>query len=252
MVTGLQHTTYKILKVKSKHTGVKSHQKSLSIQFSLDGFSFCIKDINSAEIISFTAYEFDRTLATPELLLEKINTIFTENKAFQSDFKEINVVHRNSLSTLVPDAFFNQKELKNYLSYNVKTLNNDYITFDDLPSINAKNVYIPFVNINNYLFQNFGSFEYQHHSSILIKKLLAYSKDNTDRLFFVQVFKNNINIVITENNQLILYNHFDYSSNEDFLYYILFVAEQLEMDPNEFQLLFIGDIDKESTNYKLT
>jgi len=218
----------------------------------LDGFSFCIRDIESEEIVLFTSYQFDRTLATPELLLEKVSQIFSENKALQNDFKEINVIHQNNLSTLVPDPYFDQKELKNYLKHNVKTLYNDYITFDDITLINAKNVYIPFVNINNYLFQNFGSFQFQHHSTILIDKILAYNKNNTDRTMYVQVFKNSINIIVAQKDELVLYNSFDYKTPEDFLYYILFVAEQLEMNPDQFELIFLGDINDSDKNYELT
>jgi len=237
---------------KSKHTNLTSTNKSLSIQFSLDGFSFCIRDISSKEIISFTSYEFDRTLATPELLLEKVSSIFIDDKTLQSDFKEINVIHQNNLSTIVPSEYFDPKELKNYLGYNIKTLANDYITHDDFTKLDAKNIYIPFVNLNNYLFQNFGSFEYKHHSTILIDKLLDHSKHNLHQVFYVNVYKNHINIIITQGDKLILYNSFDYQTEVDFIYYILFVAEQLEMNPDEFPLVFLGDIDNESTYYDIT
>ena len=240
------------MKVKSKNTGVKSHIKSLSIQFSLDGFSFCTQDLNSGDVILFTKYQFDRTLATPELLLEKVISIFSEDKNLQTDFKEINVIHQNHLSTLVPSLYFDQKELKSYLDFNIKTLANDYITFDSLNQIDAKNVYIPFVNINNYLFQNFGSFEFKHHSSILIDKLLNYSKNNTKRQFFVNVYKHTFDIVITEGAQLILHNSYTYQNKEDFIYYILFVSELLERDTNELQLIFLGDIDKNDEYYQIT
>ena len=240
------------MELKNKHENITSNNKRLSIQFSLDGFSFCIEDIPSNQIISFTSCEFKETKRTPEFLLEEISKAFNENKGLQADFKEVHVIHQNNLSTLVPNTFFDPKELESYLKYTIKTLSNDFISYDDLSSLEAKNVYIPFVNINNYLFQNFGSFEFNHHSTILIDKLITLNANSIHSVFYVQVFKSEINIIVIENGKLLLYNSFEYQTEEDFIYYILFVAEQLEMDTDKFQLTFLGNIDKESPFYKIT
>ncbi len=237
--------------VKSKDTLIKSKNKSLSIQFSLDGFSFCVEDIPTNEIILFTSYEFEN-ITTPEILLTQIRAIFTENKDLQSDFKKVDVIHQNNLSTIVPTAFFDANELESYLKHNIKTLANDFISYDDFSNVAAKNVYIPFVNINNYLFQNFGTFEFKHHSTVLIDKLLALHQNHLDTVFYVQVFKKELNIVVIEHGKLSLYNSFEYQTKEDFIYYILFVAEQLEMDTDKFQLVFLGTINEYSPLYKIT
>jgi len=139
---------------------------------------------------------FERSLTSPELLLETIISIFNDDKNLQGDFKKINVIHINNLSTIVPNDYFDKNALKGYLNYNIKTLTNDHIIYDDLASINAKNIYIPFVNINNYLFQNFGSFDFEHHSSILINKLIEKTKQTKKRNFFVNVFKKNMDILM--------------------------------------------------------
>ncbi|MBL4643407.1 MAG: DUF3822 family protein, partial [Flavobacteriaceae bacterium] len=38
---------------------------------------------------------------------------------------------------------------------------------------------------------------------------------------------------------------------EDFIYYILFTAEQLQLNPEELLLFFIGDIEEESELYHI-
>ncbi|MBS9774802.1 MAG: DUF3822 family protein [Tenacibaculum sp.] len=234
-----------------QNTSLKSQEKKLSIQFSLDGFSFCITDIHTKSILVFTEYEFDVIVTTPELLLEKIKQIFHENKELQQDFKEVIVIHQNYLSTIVPDEYFDEEKLKTYLDYTIKTLPNDYIVFDGINTIKANNVYIPFVNVNNYLFQNFGEFEFKHHSTVLIEKLMEYTKNDEKEHFFVNVSKKNIDIVVTKNNELILYNSFLYNTKEDFIYYILFVAEQLEINFKELQLTFLGSIKKNNELYNM-
>jgi len=48
---------------------------------------------------------------------------------------------------------------------------------------------------------------------------------------FVNLDNKHFEIVVIANNKLILYNSFKYQTKEDYIYYILFTAEQLELNP---------------------
>ncbi|WP_405567908.1 DUF3822 family protein [Polaribacter sp. Asnod6-C07] len=239
-----------VQKKSSKTSLQKIKDIKLSIQFSLDGFSFCISDLETKKKIFFTEYLFDDTLNSPVDLLNKIESIFKSDANLQLEYAKVDAIHQNNLSTLVPNVFFDENNLDAYLKHNIKTLKNDFITYDDLTNIEAKNVYIPFVNINNYLFQNFGEFEFNHHLTLLIDKLL--NKHTSDeKVMYVNVDKNSFDIVIIEDKNLILSNTFGYASKEDFVYYILFTAEQTQLNTEEFKLYFIGEINSESDIYKI-
>ena len=243
----------KILQKKTINHIIKdNYKKELSIQFSLDGFSFCICNSITKELQHFSIFTFDASLETPELLLSKIETLFKEQTILNQDFEKVNIIHQNNLSTLVPTALFKENELHLYLDYNIKTLTNDFIAFDDLSQLEIKNVYVPYININNFFFQKFGEFEYKHHSTVLIDKLILHSKNNTKKQFFVNVSENTFDIVVIENSKLLFYNSFVFKTKEDFIYYILFTAEQLKLNPEEFLLSFIGDIEKGSEIYQIT
>ena len=242
----------KQLQKKSKKNSAFAQHKSLSIQFSLDGFSFCISNSETKELLLFTKYTFSSSIASPELLLEKIIRIFDTDKDLQQDFTTVFAVHQNNLATLVPNKLFDRNNLAPFLKYDVKTLKTDFITYDLHTVIAANTVYIPYVNINNYLFQNFGEFEYKHHSTVLIDKLLTYSENDSEQQFFVHVSSSHLDVVVCKEGKLLFYNSFSYNTKEDFIYYILFTAEQLQMDPNSFQLTFIGEIEKGSDIYSIT
>ena len=244
--------TRKVTKQNNNITTLKTIiENKLSIQFNLDGFSFSIYNIISKKEVYFHEYVFENSQVTPENLLLKIKDIFNTDTQLQNDFSSVIVIHQNNLSVLVPNRYFNKKELASYLNFNIKKLTIDYIAFDSLEVLESKNVYIPYVNINNYLFQNFGEFEYKHHSTVLIEKLLN-STNNIEKTMFVNVSKNSLDIVVLENNQLILFNTFSYNTKEDFIYYILFVAEQLNLNVNEFSLHFTGKVNLEDAIYKIT
>jgi hypothetical protein len=52
--------------------------------------------------------------------------------------------------------------------------------------------------------------------------------------------------IIIQNQKLLFFNSFDYQTPEDFIYYVLFTAEQLSLNPENFPLELIGNIDSES------
>ena len=251
METGLHYTIKKVQKKTIKTTLEKSNHHKLSIQYTLDGFSFCITNLDSQETIHFCAYTFPKILETPEKLVAHFETIFQEDNHLQEDFKEILVIHQNSLATLVPNKLFREEHLKDYLDFNIKTLKTDFFAFDNIDQLAAKNVYVPFVNVNNYLFQNFGEFEYQHSTTAFIKKLLQ-TTSAPEKTMFVDVWKDQISVVVLEDKKVLFSNSFSFTSKEDFIYYLLFTAEQLELNTNEFPLFFTGDILEETEIYKIT
>jgi len=242
----------KTVQKKTKSKSVENTSiKKLSIQFSLGGFSFCIAN-RFHHVQHFSTYIFDEKPETPEQLLENIELIFKNDALLQEDFSSIFVIHQNNLSTVVPNAFFDENKLKDYLNYTIKILKTDFIAFDDLSNIKAKNIYIPYVNINNYLFQNFGEFDYRHHSSVLIDKLLERQKTRVEKEMYVHVSNDHMDIIVIQKQQLILSNTFSFKTKEDFIYYILFTAEQLGLHPEKFPLIFLGDIEKDTDIYTIT
>lgn len=240
-----------MIKKNSNITLINIKDTKLSIQFNLDGFSFCITNNTTKEVLYFSEYIFEEKQITPESLLKKIEEIFKTDEYLQKDFSSVLVLHQNNLFTLVPNAYFSEDKLSEYLNFNIKTLATDFIAFDDIKGINAKNVYVPYVNINNYLFQNFGEFEYKHHLTGFIENLISLP-NSEEKKVFVNVSKNTIDVVVIKNKQLEFSNSFYFETKEDFIYYILFTFEQLKLDVETIKLYFTGDIELESEIYNIT
>ncbi|WP_196894532.1 DUF3822 family protein [Aureivirga marina] len=243
----------KKIQITNKKTDFKNLENSrLSIQLSLDGFSFCIYDENLEEYTALINFEFESKAATPQIHLEYVMKTFRENVLLQKTYKSIHVAHSNNMATFVPKAFFNEKYLKNYLKHTVKVFDNDFIVYDEIPQSDIVSVYIPFVNINNFLFEQFGAFEYTHSSSILVKNLINTYKNTKKQHVFINVIDHTFEMVILDNGVFKMYNSFQFKTKEDFIYYILFTAEQLSLNPEEFELVFLGVIDEKSELYKIS
>jgi len=223
----------------------------LSIQLSLDGFSFCIINIDAKEVIALKHFSFANASVNPVEHLANVSMYFELEELLQQKYQSINVTHVNDLSTLVPKPLFDSKNLKQYIKYSSKIYKNDYIVFDPIENHDIVSVYVPFVNVNNFFLDKFGSFEYKHSSTILIENLLNTYKFSEHPHLFVNVYKNYMEVVAIANNKLLFYNSFKFETKEDFIYYILFTAEQLQLNREKLELIFSGLIDKESDLYQI-
>lgn len=224
--------------------------KKLAIQVSLNGLTFATFDTLLNKPLTLQKIEMGNVSIT-----SKIENLFAN--AFQNypelkaGYDEIIIIHSNNLSTFVPTALFDQDYLGSYLQFNTKVFETDFFAFDELPNYEMKNVYIPYVNMNNYFIDQYGTFDYKHANSILVQKLLEVSKNNEDRKMFVHVCDTHFEIVLIQNQKLQLYNSFDYKTAKDFIYYILFTAEQLHLNPETFKLELLGKILESDSLYNI-
>jgi len=223
----------------------------LSIQFSLDGFSFCILDKESKTFTTLHDYRFEETNNSPQKLLENISSVFKDEKLLQNKYHSVSVSHINELATLVPKPLFDEERLKDYISYNTKAYANDYFVYDEIKNHDMVSVYIPYANINNFLLDQYKEFDFKHYSNILIESLLGIYKYSLVPHMFAHISDNHFELVVVANKKLQLYNTFKFSTKEDFIYYVLFTSEQLKLNPEKFELVLLGNIEKDDELYNI-
>ena len=198
-------------------------------------------------IIVYIDRKFNEKLS-PAKLLKKLDFIINESDINSYNVISVKLIVFNKLSTLIPLNLFDENLSLHYLKFNSKLLKNDYAANDLIEEVGAVNVYIPFININNYLVEKFGSFNYYHYSTILIKKLLRYNSVSETNVY-ANIQLNNFQILIFKNKNFLYYNNFEIKDKEDILYFILFALEQNKIDNIKNKLLLIGDIKKEDDTY---
>ena len=222
----------------------------LSIQVSLNGLSFCILDSIGKKIVKASTHRFKNRLNPFET--QKELKSFVKTQGIQDyAYSEVVAVHRNDLFSLVPKDLFDPEELPNYLKFNAKILANDLLEYDEIPSFDLVNVYVPFVNINNTIYDLFGEFEFKHHGTVLIEALLGSSAGHLEPLCYAYVTEEVFDLIVIKQKKLLFFNSFSYKTPEDFLYYLLFTLEQLQLDTQETKLRFFGNIEEEDPVFEL-
>ncbi|MFS4456899.1 DUF3822 family protein [Maribacter sp. 2304DJ31-5] len=224
--------------------------KKLSIQVSLNGLSFCVADTVSHRILISDNIIFPRE-QNPITLQKKLAELMEKHRLAQKQFDEVVVVHQNILFGLVPKPLFDPDQLSHYLKFNTKVLPTDVLAYDEIENQDMMNVYVPYMNINNYVYGLFGEFTYMHNGTVLIQSLLNNHGSLKDTVCYAHVGKEQLDIIVIRQRQLLLYNSFLYRTKEDFAYYLLFVLEQLELDTETVAVKLFGAIEEDDALFQL-
>lgn len=230
------------LRIIQANNNISDKNLVLSIQAGLSGLSFFVLDRFSEIIVDVIVENFSKQ-QTPDQLLKAVKTAFNRNDTLQQSFSKVQIIHDNEMQTLVPSALFEEAHLSDYLKYNTKIFKTDFITYDVIQNKDAMLVYIPFVNINNYIFERFGSFEYKHSATVLIDKILQLEKNNNQKKLYINIQQTHFELIALDGNSFQLFNRFEYKTREDFIYYTLFTAEQLDFNPENFKCILMGAVE---------
>lgn len=245
------HITQTVLKYDEALQKADSQNYKLSIQLYLDGFSFCIFNESQQKFLSIESHTLQNVKNIDEFcnLLEN----FVINHPWLSlKFKSVCILFESEKSTLIPMPLYDDKERDNYIKLNFTLSVDQEIKTDKLVNVDAFKLYpIPakLVGLLNKLFPGYQLFS---HASVLIESLLIINKNlPAYKKCYVNARNSYLDIIITEGRKLLYYNAFNYKTKEDFIYYLIFVLDQLKLNPEEIELILSGFIDKNSKLFEL-
>ncbi len=224
----------------------------LSIQISTDGFSFCVFDINRNKMSAIEVHEFFN-VSTVIVLNSIVNQILDQSRWLKVDYEKTAIIFESPKSTLVPVALFDHNHVNDYLTLNHQRDLGDVIGNDHLRQLDAENVFaIPEILVNT-LRQHFPNAGIHHFASSLIESILIkYKNMDSTPVVFVNVRKTWLDIIVISKGKLQFFNSFRYHEKEDFVYFIIFVFEQLNLNPEITELKLMGEIPKSSPLFDLT
>lgn len=206
----------------NNHTNAKA--PALSILIHQCGLSFLIYDPNSSEVNELKHHAFPNELPVDQLH-EEVKAKLTEGGVLDRSFSKVSVCVSNPLSAFVPDTIFDGTQMDTYLQHHVDLRPSDFITHDRLDNLNTINVYVPFVNVNNMLLDAFGRFSYFHASSVLLSAMTTKHKKTEKHSWVLHIETGLAYCMVYKKGNLIFYNAFSWTNEEDLLYYTLAVRK---------------------------
>lgn len=227
-----------------------SYKYALSIEISLDGFSFCILDASRNKYIALQIYSFQNVF-TYKTANEKVKEIIESNEIFKQSYKIVNACIVHTKSTLIPNAVYEAEKIKSYLDFNHESEENEIIISDTIKLIDTQNIFSFPQPLHQTLTNLFPKIKIHHFSTALIAGALLQFKNQHTKKIIVHVQLTHFEIIVVEGGKLLLYNTFRYQTIEDFMYYLLFVCEQLQLNPETLDLVLNGEIEKNSALYSI-
>ena len=207
MVIGLQPLMLKQDNVNSQN---------LNICLSNNYVCFKIASENSNETLH-SNFILEKKIKT-EFLSDFLEKILADKNIYDKRIDDVTVHFDNELFSFVPNDLFDENHKKEYLKYITELKKDDFISHDSINELNIKNVFLPFVNINNLLINKFNEINYFHYNSTLLKKLVNENikYEEKENLFCIISHKK-FKIVVFNKNRLIFFNCFNYENSTDIL-----------------------------------
>ena len=229
MGIGLQHLILK----------ENNNQTNLTLSVGLNSISLSVFDLASGELIKFDKSNFNNPLSIDRMLNE-LKDILNKNELDFKKFENIKLLQQNNLSVLVPGELYSEKQKRTYLKYNTQIRNDDFIAVDNLNNLKIKNIYIPYININNYLVDLFKNIEYFHYDTELLNKLYEIRRNEE---FFVHVDNRQIKIIVFEKDKLNFFNSYEIDNSSDIIYYVLLVLKEKKLNVDKTEIIYIYDYE---------
>jgi len=227
-----------------------SKHYKLYVELSNSGLKHTVYNTENNTFIGLEEYQFS-DIHNDYSLVEPLKDIITNNPIYKNEFKAIYIAVVNNRSTLVPNAIFKPEKLENFHHFNFTKQEEDQFFSDQIINLSAHNIY----SIPDFITDIFSSLKhvnFKHFSSALIESsLLEAKKQKALSVLHVHILPSSFQVIAIKNQQLELYNSFIYQSSEDFIYYLLFVLDQLKINNEEASVLLTGHVEKNSVIYSI-
>jgi hypothetical protein len=221
----------------------------LSIQISLDGFSFAILDIPKGKYTLLKSTNF--FLKRSRLLLSKVQEVMDEDEHLKLKYKSIEIIYSSENLTLVPQAFFQQGAAEKFFGFNHEIERGNMVDKTLLPKAEAWCIYNIPENLKEFLVLKFPKATIRHNLYPLIERSLKENRNFPDRKqVHLNFFRSYFELIVITGTKLQLCNQFNYSAESDVTYYVLYVFEQLKLSSDTTELIFHGCLPQTNSIYQ--
>ena len=200
----------------------------LSMFIGSSTFMYSISLQSSNRVIELCHVELNNSFDVKQTLKDRVSFLIQNHLLHRQKFEKVFISILNSSFTLLPNAFASELDLKSLLNFS----SGDILTKKPFQH-HVKDIAFCFSveqELSNYLEKTFTNANIRHAGAVNIQLLFSeHSLSNCN--VFLNISDKQLEIAAKQKNDLLFYNVFDYESDEDVLYYLLFAMEQFNLNP---------------------
>lgn len=225
---------------------------NLQLSWSSSKVDFCVIDSRNNRCLYLEenkAEDFQNGTENTDWL----DQLFDSHHFLKAGFwKSIQISIKNEKFTLIPTSLFIPECASEYLQFNCYIKSNEETTFYHHKALNITSVFAyPFAVIN-WLKRQYPHKKVNiiHHTSSFLEGVMRETSGDHETGVYANIENELLTLVVKKGNNLEFCNNFHYKTNEDILYYILFVLDQLKLQKNT-TITSWGNIDFDSQLFSL-
>ena len=218
----------------------------ISLKVSSSCFVCCLQDDEKKMIIALETWDihtqdefFDITSAA-KLVLEQSDIL-------KFKIKQGIIIIDNDKYTLLPEVLYTSGEDQKYLEFNNINTFNEVVYSYSINKISSKIIYSYPKGLENIFSPTIAKLKCIHLIDVLMNT--CFSINNEKENVLIHISGKRIDMVITKMQSLLFCNSFHFETAEEFIFYVLNVYKQLNLNTETIPVSLMGDIEKESAIY---
>lgn len=214
-----------------------------------DGFSYVLAQKTDGKLVGLGDYGLEHRLQAnatvrAENLLKAFGSFVMNHPWLGKPFHQPRVMIAHRWVTLVPAPLYDETQKDLYLAFNLPIPEGFAAAADYLPDLDAWNVYALHEEWNKQLPLLIPGASIRHAASAFIQAGLLFCRlQRQAEAVIIQPGTEWFEIAYFARNSLVFYNTFHYETREDFIYFVLFALEQLNLNPEIIPVWLAGDVE---------
>jgi hypothetical protein len=219
---------------------------NLLLQCGNDFFSAALLDTDRNKFVALVDFRFQFPLNATDLIQKILHVIEKNKPIFDNRYDTVTLAFSGFKNTLLPDVFFNSAHMKTLFEANHLLDDSETLCYDNIRRNASKNMYAIPTELLSFFNAYYDNIAIYHAATPLLEGILTQHKNVQELMVTVNVQHTFFEMVVNKSSNLIFYNQFNYHTVEDFIYYIVFVYEQLGLNPEMQVLNIAGMMEKNS------
>ena len=228
----------------------KTSSYILSLQLSNIGYSYVIVDPAGSRYAAINHHNFDKKLSDKSIV-EKAESMLKEDLFLSKNYKNVFFSVIESKSTLVPKELFDRKQIKKYFTFNQKLDDFEELHFNYIKNAGVYNLFAIPSDITTLMVNKFPEIIFVHHNNVFVNDIITRAKNLKFKLPYIQINVNleSFDIGIYKDEKLQVVNTYQFSNDNDFIYYLLNTINQYDIKLTKAYINVSGYIEKDTEFY---
>ena len=212
-----------------------------------------VVDASEKKCMVLEDYRFSGVLSRQDTI-QQLNTVLEGHLVLRAGYwGEVALIARNGGFSHIPEAYFDETQKSSYLHFHPDNLENmDLYSYCHTNSAlySVFQVEQEFVDWAKKAYPS-KDIKILHQADVFLASALKEASIDYETNIFIDIENRYMNMLIVQGERILLYNRYYYQSPQDFVYFLLFAMDELQISVETSQTLLYGEISKDSGIFNL-